>query len=84
MRFAVVATALLSAAIVRADVADDLKDASSSVSSAVESATSSVVEKPTFTVRACYVAHRKLRNVPANIFTTAHHPQSPIPRTVHR
>ncbi|KAF2187816.1 calreticulin precursor [Zopfia rhizophila CBS 207.26] len=49
MRFAVGATALLAAAVVRADVADDLEDASSSVSSAVESATSSSIEKPTFT-----------------------------------
>ncbi|KAF2808575.1 Calreticulin-domain-containing protein [Mytilinidion resinicola] len=49
MRFGVVATALLSAAVVRADIADDLEEGASSVSSAVESATSSAVEKPTFT-----------------------------------
>ncbi|KAF2467558.1 calreticulin precursor [Lindgomyces ingoldianus] len=49
MRFAFGATALLAAAVVRADAADDLEDASSSVSSAVESSTSSSVVKPTFT-----------------------------------
>ncbi|KAF2498451.1 Calreticulin-domain-containing protein [Lophium mytilinum] len=49
MRFGVVATALLSAAVVRADVADDLEEGVSSVSSAVESVTSSALEKPTFT-----------------------------------
>jgi hypothetical protein len=47
--------ALGCAALVGADVLDDVKDAgaeaSSSVASAVESVTSSMVQKPTFTVR---------------------------------
>lgn len=55
MRFGVLAATLLSAAAVRADVADDLEDvaghASMSASSFVEPVTSSALSKPTFTVR---------------------------------